>query len=98
MYSFVKGAEWKIIKIVMTVADIDVMKSELMRWSPNRIDEMLLRALTSRSINVETHMLKVAAGSPEYQSDHDYIHVKGEIQPKYWLIRVKIFHPLTRFG
>ena len=33
-------------------------------------------------------MLKVAAGLLEYPWNHDYIHVKGDIQPDYWLIRI----------
>ena len=87
------------MKTALTVADIDFMKSELVSWSPNRIEEMLLRTLNSRSSNDETQMLKVAAGLLEYPSDHDYIHVKGDIQPEYWLMRIlqKLSHPLTFF-
>ena len=88
------------IKTALTVANIDFMKSELVLWSSNRIEEMVLRALNSRSSNVETQMLKVAAGLLEYPSDHDYIHVKGDIQPEYWLVQIlqKLSHPLTLFG
>ena len=58
------------IKTAVTVADTDFMKSELVSCSPNRIEELLLRALNSRSSNVGTRMLNVAAELLEYPSDH----------------------------
>lgn len=62
----------------MTVADMDFMRSELELRSLNSIEEVLLRAVNSRSRNVETQMLKVAAGLLEYPWDYNYVHVKGE--------------------
>ena len=57
------------IKPALTVADTDFMKSEWVSRSPNRIEEMLLRALNSRSSNFGTRMLNVAAELLEYPSD-----------------------------
>ena len=42
-------------------------------------------------------MLKVSADLLEYPSDQDFIHVKGEVQPEYWLIRAENLSALDDF-